>query len=65
MGVLLASQLKMTFKTIFLSIFDRFGTSWGMKNVQKQLVFVGRNEDACFCAMIALGTDHGPILVRF
>ena len=29
------------------------------------MVFVGQNEDACFCAMIALETDLGPILVRF
>ena len=61
LGVPLASQLKIAFKTIFC----RFLTSWGMKNVQKPLVFVGRNEDACFCAMIALETDLGPILVRF
>ena len=61
LGVLLASQLKIAFKTIFC----RFWTSWGMKNVQKPLVFVGRNEAACFCAMIALETDLGPILAPF
>ena len=49
----------------FGSIFDRFGTSRGMKNVQKPLVFVGQNEDACFCAMIALEIDFGSIFDHF
>ena len=33
--------------------------------MQKQLVFVGQNKDACFYVMIALETDSGPILVPF
>ena len=33
-----------------------------MKNVQKPLVFVGQNEDACFCAMNALDIDLGGVL---
>ena len=36
-----------------------------MKNVQKPLVFVGQNEDACFCAMIALEIDFGSIFDHF
>ena len=35
------------------------------KNMQKQLVFVGQNKDACFYVMIALETDSGPISVPF
>ena len=35
------------------------------KNMQKPLVFVGQNKDACFYVMIALETDSGPILGRF
>jgi len=45
-----------------LSIFDRFGTSVGMKNVQKPLVFVGQNDDACFCALNVLEIDLGGVL---
>ena len=33
--------------------------------MQKPLVFVGQNEDACFCAMIALEIDFGSIFDRF
>ena len=33
--------------------------------MQKPLVFVGQNKDACFYVMIALETDSGPILVPF
>ena len=33
-----------------------------MKNVQKQLVFVGQNEDACFCAVNVLEIDLGGVL---
>ena len=33
--------------------------------MQKPLVFVGQNKDACFYVMIALETDSGPILGRF
>ena len=33
--------------------------------MQKQLVFVGQNKDACFYVMIALETDSGPILAPF
>ena len=35
------------------------------KNMQKPLVFVGQNKDACFYVMIALETDSGSILGRF
>ena len=35
------------------------------KNMQKPLVFVGQNKDACFYVMIALETDSGPILGQF
>ena len=35
------------------------------KNMQKQLVFVGQNKDACFYVMIALGSDSEPILAPF
>ena len=30
--------------------------------MQKPLVFVGQNEDACFCAMSALEIDIGRVL---
>ena len=33
-----------------------------MKNVQKPLVFVGQNEDACFCAVNVLEIDLGRVL---
>ena len=33
-----------------------------MKNVQKTLVFVGQNEDACFCAVNVLEIDLGGVL---
>ena len=33
--------------------------------MQKPLVFVGQNKDACFYVMIALGTDSGSILGPF
>ena len=33
-----------------------------MKNVQKPLVFVGQNEDACFCAVNVLEIDLGGVL---
>ena len=36
-----------------------------MKYVQKPLVFVGQNEDACFCAMIALEKDFEWIFDHF
>ena len=36
-----------------------------MKNVSKPLVFVGRNEDACFCVMIVVQLDFGSIFDDF
>ena len=33
-----------------------------MKNMQKPLVFVGQNEDACFCAVNVLEIDLGGVL---
>ena len=58
MGVVLASQLK----TALRHEFDRFLNPPMAKNMQKQLVFVGQNEDACFCAMNALEVDLGEVL---
>ena len=46
----------------FWPIFDWFSIPPMAKNMQKQLVFVGQNKDACFYVMIALGTDSGSIL---
>ena len=58
-------QKRLKISLFSASFFDRFGTSGGIKNVQKPLAFVGQNEDACFCAMIALEIDFGSIFDYF
>ena len=65
-AIILWITFLINFSIDFGSIFDRFSTSWGMKNMQKPLVFVGQNKEACFYAMIALmigfGSNFGPVL---
>ena len=61
LGVLLASQLKIAFETIF----DQFSTAWRTKNDQKPLVFASEFEDARFCDMLARETDLVSISVLF
>ena len=56
-GVVLASQNKVVFKTIF----DWFLTTRILKNTAPANVF----DDFCICFMIALETDLGPILAPF
>ena len=66
MGIVLASQLETAFRHEFDRFLIDFRNPPMAKNMQKPLVFVGQNKEACFYAMIALmigfGSNFGPVL---